>query len=130
MRSMMDRNSEGWERPPGGCTLLGSPPLDLMQTPDDVVVRMMIPGVKPDDIEISITGDVLSVRGEVKAQQQKEIARAHVRELRHGSFARSIALPAPIVSDKAEARFQDGVLALTLPKAEKVKPKMISVRPK
>lgn len=130
MRSMMDRILEDWERPSPGGALLGGPALDLMQTPDEVVVRMMIPGVKPEDIEISVTGDVLSIRGEVKFEQAKETARYHVRELRHGSFARSIALPAPVVADKAEARFQDGVLTLTLPKAEEVKPKMISVKPK
>lgn len=117
MRSMMDRILEDWERPSPGGALLGGPALDLMQTPDEVVVRMMIPGVKPEDIEISVTGDVLSIRGEVKFEQAKETARYHVRELRHGSFARSIALPAPVVADKAEARFQDGVLTLTLPKA-------------
>jgi len=129
MRSMMDRILDDWERPPAGGALLGAPPLDLMQTPDDVVVRILIPAVKPDDIEISVTGDVLSIRGEVRFEQEKETARYHVRELRHGSFARSIALPAPVVADKAEARFQDGVLTLRLPKAEEVKPMLISVKP-
>jgi HSP20 family protein len=130
MRSMMDRILEDWERPAAGGPLLGAPPLDLMQTPDDVIVRMMIPGVKPDDIEISVTGDVLSVRGEVRVEQEKETSRYHVRELRQGSFARSIALPAPVVADKAEAKFQDGLLTLRLPKAEEVKPKMISIKAK
>ena len=128
MRSMMDRILEDWERPAIGT--IGAPPLDLMQTPEEVIVRMMIPGVKPEDLEISVTGDVLSIRGELKVEEQQETARYHVRELRQGSFARSIALPAPVVADKSEAKFQDGVLTLKLPKAEEVKPKMISIKSK
>jgi HSP20 family protein len=126
MRSMMDRILEDWERPASGT--IGAPPLDLMQTPEEVIVRMMIPGVKSEDLEISVTGDVLSIRGELKVEQQQETARYHVRELRQGSFARSIALPAPVVADKAEAKFQDGVLTLSLPKAEEVRPKMIAIQ--
>ncbi|MEW6568012.1 MAG: Hsp20/alpha crystallin family protein [Chloroflexota bacterium] len=131
MRDWMDRFFEDVfarvERPLG---LLGVPSVDMYQTDDDVIVKATLPGVKADDINISITGDVLHIRGEVKEEQVKEGASYHLRERRYGAFSRGLPLPTGVVADKAKAEFENGVLTLTLPKAEEVKPKMITVKAK
>ncbi|MDK2980056.1 MAG: hypothetical protein PWQ55_403 [Chloroflexota bacterium] len=131
MRDEMDRFFEDFfSRSPAGYEGYGSINLDLMQTEDDVVVKASIPGVKADDINISVTGDTLTIRGEVKSEEEVKKADYHLRELRQGSFARSVLLPCPVVSDKAKAEFENGILTLTLPKAEEVKPKTITVKAK
>ena len=104
--------------------------VDMIQTDDDVIIKASVPGVKPDDLTISVTGDTLTIRGEVKEDQEIKEGSYHIRELRVGSFARSILLPGPVVADKAKAEFEDGILRLTLPKAEEIKPKTITVKAK
>jgi len=102
----------------------------MFQTDDNIVVKASVPGIKPDDLNISISGDVLTIRGEIKEDEEIKNSNVHIRERRFGSFSRSIALPTHVVPDKAEADFKDGVLCLTLPKAEEVKPKTITVKAK
>jgi HSP20 family protein len=105
-------------------------PLDMYQTADDVVVKATLPGVKPEEVDISITGDTLTIKGEHKEEQEvKEEDYIH-KERRYGTFSRSVALPVQVKSDKAEAVFENGILTLTLPKAEEVKPKQIKVKAK
>ena len=87
-------------------------------------------GVKPEAIQISITGDALKLRGEVSEANEVSEATYHLKERRYGSFARSLTLPSTVVSDKARAEFENGVLTLTLPKTEEVKPKTITVKAK
>ena len=107
-----------------------SPAIDMYQTDDDVVVKAALPGFKADEVQINVTGDVLTLRGEMKhAEEQKDQA-WHIREHRWGSFERSISLPTDVVSEKAQADFDNGVLTITLPKAEEVKPKTITVKAK
>jgi HSP20 family protein len=108
----------------------GTMELDMMQTEDDVVVKASMPGVKPDDIDISVSGDTLTIRGETKSEEEVKKADYHLHEIRQGSFARSVLLPCPVVSDKAKAEFENGILKLTLPKAEEVKPKTITIKAK
>ncbi len=104
--------------------------LDMMQTEDDVVVKASIPGVKADDINISVSGDTLTIRGEMKMEEETRKSDYHLHEIRQGTFARSVLLPCPVVVDKAKADFENGILKLTLPKAEEVKPKTISIKAK
>ena len=104
--------------------------LDMAETEDDVVVQAAIPGVKPDEINISVSGDTLTIRGEVKEDDELEENNYHIREMRRGSFTRSVLLPSKVIADKAKAKFENGILKLTLPKAEEVKPKTISVKAK
>jgi HSP20 family protein len=116
-----------------------SPAIDMYQTDDDVVVKAALPGFKADEVQINVTGDVLVLRGEMKYEEEKQDkawhtpalrAGASVREQRWGSFERSIALPTDVRADKANADFENGILTVTLPKAEEVKPKTISVKAK
>ncbi len=107
-----------------------APAVDMYQTDDEVVVRAALPGFKADEVQINVTGDVLTLRGEMKQQEEKKERAWHIREHRWGSFERSIALPTDVRADKAVADFENGVLTITLPKAEEVKPKTISVKAK
>jgi HSP20 family protein len=110
-----------------GATL---PTVDMYQTDDDIVVKATLPGVKPEDIAISVTGDVLTLRGSATEESGQQNATYYLRERRHGEFSRSLPLPASVVADKAKADFEDGILTLTLPKAEEVKAKTITVKAK
>jgi HSP20 family protein len=131
MRDMMDRAfGDAFLRSAGGLDLEGTLLLDLAQTSDDVIVRASLPGVTPDDIHISVTGDVLTLRGEVKEEKVTNEVSYHLRERRYGSFSRTITLPTSVVAEKAKAEFENGVLTLTIPKAEEHKPKSITVKPK
>jgi HSP20 family protein len=117
----------------GGSTW-SSLPIDMYQTNDDVVVKAVVPGIRPDQVQINVTGDVLTIRGEVSQEEERTSSaqrkdRAwHIREHRLGSFERAVALPVNVVSDKATAEFENGILTITLPKAEEVKPKTISIK--
>lgn len=106
------------------------PAIDLYQTNDEVVVRAALPGLKADDVQISVTGEVLTLRGEFKAVNEKKEATWHVRENRFGAFERTIMLPTDVQTDKAKADFENGILTITLPKAEAVKPKTIAIKAK
>ena len=107
-----------------------APAVDLYQTEDEVVVKASLPGLKSDDVQISITGDMLSLKGEFKQEEETKEKAYHVREQCYGAFERSFTLPTAVVGDKAKAEFENGILTITLPKAEEVKPKMITVKAK
>ena len=107
-----------------------TPAVDMYQTDDEVVVRASLPRIKADEVQINITGDVLTLKGEVKHEEEKNDKSWHIREQRWGSFQRSVALPTNVVSDKAQAEFENGILTITLPKAEEVKPRTITVKAK
>ena len=106
------------------------PALDLYQTDDQVVLKAALPGVKPEDIQISVTNGVLNLRGEVHEDKQDKTHTYLIRERRSGSFQRSLTLPTHVNVDQAQATFEDGLLVLTLPKAEQAKPKSITVKAK
>jgi len=106
------------------------PAIDMFQTDDEIVVKAALPGMKADEVQINITGEVLTLKGEVQQNQEMEEKAWHLREQRFGSFERSIALPTDVVADKAQADFENGILTITLPKADEVKPKSITVKAK
>jgi HSP20 family protein len=103
-------------------------PVDMTECEDSYIVKAAIPGMKPDDLDISVTQNVLTIKGEVKADEETKDARYYLRERRWGSFARTVELPAPVKADAVAAEYVDGVLHLTLPKADEVRPKRISIR--
>jgi len=108
----------------------GTVPVDMYETEDSVVVTAAVPGVKPEDIDITVTGDTLTIKGETKAEKELEKANYICRERHYGTFSRSVSLPAGLETDKAEATFENGILRLTIPKAEHAKPKTIKVKVK
>ena len=108
-------------------------PMDVVETPDHYLVKASVPGLNPDDLEITFTNGTLSIRGEVKDDlrfddKDRKDSRFHLRERRFGVFQRSLVLPGTIQSDKIEAHYESGVLTLMLPKAEEIKPKRIAIR--
>jgi HSP20 family protein len=105
-------------------------PLDIYQTDEDVVVKAALPGVKSEDIHISIKDDSLNIRGEMKDEHFQDEPKYYLRERRFGSFSRSLTLPTSVDADSAKADFEDGILILTLPKIEEVKAKKITVQKK
>jgi len=107
-----------------------APAVDMYQTDDEVVVKVALPGFKADEVQINVTGDVLTLRGEMKHEEDQKDKAWHIREHRWSSFERSVALPTQVKADGANADFENGILTITLPKAEEVKPKTISVKAK
>ncbi len=131
MRDVIDRLFDDvFARQFGVIREFGYPAMDMYQTENEVVVKATLPGVKAEDLQVSITGDVLTLRGEVKQDSEVKEANYHLKERSFGSFSRSVSLPVPVVADKAKAEFENGVLTLVLPKAEEVKPKTITVKAK
>jgi|Deesub1362A_J573_1020465.scaffolds.fasta_scaffold02819_7 HSP20 family protein len=105
-------------------------PVDVYETDDAIVVEASMPGVDPKHIDISISGDTLTIRGEVKREHEVKEADYFLRERRHQRFYRSLTLPTIFDADKANAEYENGILRLTLPKAEELKPKTITVKAK
>ena len=95
------------------------PVVNVKETDDTVEVTAEVPGLKPEEIEVSLTGDVLTLKGEKKEERQEDQGSYHVVERRFGSFQRSFRLPMEVERDKLSARHKDGVLSITLPKAKK-----------
>jgi HSP20 family protein len=131
LREAMDRLfDDAFTRPislSGGSVV---PAIDLYQDDDEVVVKAALPGLKADDVQISITADVLTLRGEFKQQTEQKKTTYHIREQRFGAFERTVMLPMDVQSDKAKADFENGVLTVTLPKSETVKPRTITIKAK
>ena len=121
-----------YDWPSGNGMLQGGPAIDVTEDNDKYVIKAALPGWKPDNVDVSFEGGTLTLKGEVKeeSEQKDESTRWHRREIRRNSFARSIALPADVEADKARAEFENGILTLTMPKAEVVKPKQIKITAK
>ncbi|HKY54726.1 MAG TPA: Hsp20/alpha crystallin family protein [Anaerolineales bacterium] len=131
LREAMDRLfDDAFTRPLSIRDGFTSPAIDMYQTDDEIVVKASLPGFKADDVQINITGDVLSLRGEMKHEEEKKEKAWHMREQRWGSFERSVVLPTNVVANQAQADFENGILTITLPKAEEAKPKTITVKAK
>lgn len=105
-------------------------PVDLFETNDEVVVKASLPGVRPEDIDISVTGQTLTIKAETAEEHEEKSQNYYRRERRTGTFMRQLQLPSEVDSAKADARFEHGVLRLALPEAEAMKPKTIKVRAK
>ena len=132
LRDAMDRLfSESYIRPMGLLSSFGEGgtfPVDVYETDQDVVLKASIPGAKPEDIDISIVSDTLTIKGHMEETTEVKEERYVRRERRYGSICRTLTLPTAIQADKAEAKFENGVLTLTMPKAEEVKPKTIKIQ--
>jgi HSP20 family protein len=102
----------------------------MYQTEDEVVLKASLPGFKPEQVQVNVTGDVLTIKGEAREEQETQERAYHVRERRWGSFERSLMLPSGVAADKARADFENGILTVTLPKAEEARPKTISIKAK
>jgi HSP20 family protein len=102
--------------------------VDVIENADGYLVKASLPGIKPEELEVTYNNNILTIKGEVKEEKDVEDARYYMRERRFGSFSRSFTLPSNIQADAIQANYEQGVLTLTLPKAEEAKPKRIQVR--
>jgi HSP20 family protein len=105
-----------------------APAVDVKETDTQVVVKAEVPGIEAKDINISVTGDVLTIKGEKKSEREEKEENYHVVERSYGSFSRSLGLPAAVDLDNIEASYDKGVLTVTCPKKEEVKPKAIEIK--
>ncbi len=105
-----------------------TPPVDIYEDKDKYVVKAELPGMRREDIEVSLHGNALSICGERKHEEEKREHDTYRSERYFGRFQRSVTLPATVQANKIEASYKDGVLTVALPKSEEAKPKQISVK--
>ena len=131
LREAMDRLfDDAFTRPLSVSGVSATPAIDMYQTDDEVVVKATLPGLTADDIDITVTGETLTLRGEYKQETEEKQATYHIREQRSGSFERSLMLPTDVKADKASANFENGILTIAMPIAEEVKPRSITIKTK
>jgi HSP20 family protein len=134
LRQAMDRLFEesyvrprgAWSSAAGEATQLA---LDVSATTDALVVEAALPGVRPDDVEITVEDGTLTIRGSARNEGREQEGDVLVQEIRRGDVSRSLSLPSGLEPDKAEATFEDGILTLRIPRAEQVKPRQIRISP-
>ena len=105
-----------------------APALDVFEDKDDVVVKAELPGLSKDDLEVNLVGSTLTIKGEKKKEEEVKHEDYYYRERSHGSFARTIELPAEVKADQAKASFKDGILEIRAPKTEEAKAKTVKVK--
>ena len=105
-----------------------APAVDVSEAPDKVVVKAEVPGMEAKDINISLSGDILTIKGEKKSEREEKKENYHLVERSYGSFSRSLRLPAAVDANKIEAVYKKGVLTITCPKKEEAKPKAIEIK--
>ena len=110
-----------WER-------AAEPAVEVRDTAEAIVVKVQIPGVNKDDVQLTITENALTVKGEMKEEEKKEDKNYHRQEFRYGAFVRSIALPVPVQTEKVTAQLKDGVLEVTMPKSAQAQVKHIPIQ--
>ncbi len=129
MRDTMDRFfEEPWFESAPAFSGWMTVPLDVSETDEAFRVKVSIPGVNPDDLEITYRDHLLTIKGEIQEVTEEEEGRYHMRERRYGAFSRTVSLPSAIDDSRIEATYEAGVLTLRLPKSEEAKPKRITVR--
>ena len=106
------------------------PAVDVYQDKDKVYIETQLAGIDPEKVDISIENDVLTIKGESEKKSEVEEKNYYRKEIRTGSFYRSVTLPAHVMGEKASAIAEDGVLKISIPKARGVKPKTIKIKTK
>lgn len=104
------------------------PAVDVSETADQVMIKAEVPGIDAKNIDISLSGDVLTIKGEKKSEREEKKENYHLVERSYGSFSRSLRLPTAVDADKIEANYKQGVLTITCPKKEEAKPKAIEIK--
>lgn len=106
----------------------GAPLLNVYETDDDVVIQALLPGIKAEELDITLTGDTLTIKGETKQKRETKNATYHRQEWHQAAFERTVVLPTEVNPDAVRSEYENGVLTLTLPKAEAVKPKRLQIK--
>ena len=119
-----ERLMRGWSFHQGETRPLS---LDVYETDDNLVVEGSLPSIEPEDLNVSLSGNILTIKGEIKKEKEEEKGKYYFRERRYGAVQRTIILPVEVNVDEVEAQFENGVLRLSLPKVEETKSKRIDV---
>lgn len=131
LRESMDKLFEDFfTRRPGPrlpTVAVWQPAVEVFDADHDIVVRAELPGIDPQDVEITVTEDVLTIKGQAKQMEEEKGKNYYRRELRYGAFSRSLALPGGVQGDQAKASYRNGILEIRVPKSEKAKPKTVKV---
>jgi len=128
LRDEVEQLLSGWERQ--GKRWLGAeeyPPVNIYSKGDDVIITAELPGLKQEEIDLTITGNSVAIRGERRLEMTDDSARYHRQERRTGSFVRAVQLPEEVDGERAQATYANGILTVTLPRAESSKPRRIQV---
>jgi HSP20 family protein len=131
LNQMLDAAFTGWPFTAEGPDLVTSawvPATDIFEDAEGLKISIELPGLKPEDVKLTIENDTLTIRGEKKQVAEEKTTKVHRYERSYGSFERSFTLPNTVDAERVAARFEDGVLTVTLPKAEKAKPREIEVK--
>ncbi|WP_028490669.1 Hsp20/alpha crystallin family protein [Thermus islandicus] len=102
-------------------------PADLYETDEALILEMAVPGLAPEDLEVSLEGNKLTVRGQVKPVEEAQVRRYYLQEIPHGSFVRTFSLPVEVKAEEAKAEFRHGILRLTMPKVAEARAKRIPI---
>ncbi len=129
LRESMDKLFEEFttRRPRAATPAVWPPAVEVFETDGDVVVRAELPGIDPKNVDIQVHDDTLTIKGEAKADHEDKGRNYYVRELRYGSFVRSLALPSGAQGELAKASYKNGILEIRVPKSERAKPKTVKV---
>lgn len=119
------RRRRWWPKPAEAGTIV--PSIDMYDRKNEIVLKAELPGVEKDAIDLTITNDAITLRGEVKKDEEAQIENYYVAERCYGSFSRTVALPVEVDSEKAKASFSQGVLEIVIPKKEEARPKEIKI---
>ena len=128
MQRTMDDFFRGWWAAPWTEGSAWAPALDVRETESEIVVELEAAGMKPEELDVSLTDGTLTVRGERKSEREEKEESYHLRERSYGSFCRAVSLPSGVDADKVSSKFENGILTITLPKSEQAKPKKIEVK--
>ena len=131
LSSALDEAFGAWpfqEEGNGAITSAWLPPCDVFEDKETVKIVAELPGVRPEDVKLSLENNLLTIRGEKRQQAEERNERVHRYERSYGSFERSFALPSTVDPDKIAAKYENGVLTVTIPKAERARPREIPVK--
>jgi HSP20 family protein len=129
LRRAMDRLLEEFFTPrrlPGDRVMVWEPPVDMYETETEVVVRSELPRIDPRNLDVTMTRDTITIKGETRSDEEERGRTYHARQLRYGAFARTVELPAEVNGGEAKATYRDGMLEVRIPKSNRLKP--VSVR--
>lgn len=130
LNSILGEAFGAWPQPGNGDAITSAwvPPCDVFEDKEAVRIIMEVPGVKPEDVRLSLENNMLTIRGEKKQVAEEKAERVHRYERSYGVFERAFALPSSVDVEQIEARYDNGILTVTLPKAERARPRQIEVK--
>jgi HSP20 family protein len=127
MNRLFEDAGRGWRADEPAATTSWSPSVDIYETDNEITVKAELPGLEQKDISLNLENNVLTLKGERRFEKETKQENYHRIERAYGTFSRSFAIPATVDDEKIRADYKDGVLAITLPKKEQIKPKQIKI---